>query len=44
MEWWKGWPSRGGAFPLRSAWGMGLERKTRSVQDKGAIGREEREE
>jgi hypothetical protein len=26
MEWWKGWPSRGGAFPLRSAWGLGVVR------------------
>ena len=21
LEWWKGWPKQGGAFPLWSAWG-----------------------
>jgi hypothetical protein len=35
MEWWKGWPLRGGAFPLRSAWGMGVERKDAQCRREG---------
>ena len=27
LEWWKGWPSRGGAFPLRSTWREGKREK-----------------
>ena len=27
MEWWKGWPRRGGAFRLRSTWREGKREK-----------------
>jgi hypothetical protein len=42
MEWRKGWPSRGGAFPLRSAWIVGGEQEEvqeEEEEEKNMIGR-----